>query len=73
MINTTGEQYLICKARCVRTGETQVRMDLTGTRLELRQRAVAEDHAHQMAEQLTARTGELWIGLVEVYSPSVRE
>jgi hypothetical protein len=46
---------------------------MTGTRLELRQRALAEDHAAQLAAKMSSRTGEAWSGFVEVYTPSVRQ
>ena len=65
-------QYLITKARNIATGQTVKNQDLTGGRLELRQRALAETLADQLADKMTRTTGDRWQGFVEVYTPSVR-
>jgi hypothetical protein len=65
-------QYLVTKARNIVTGQTVKNQDLTGARLELRQRALAEDLADQLAAKMTRNTGQEWRGFVEVYTPSVR-
>lgn len=67
-----ADQYLLVKARNLRTGQTVKNQDLTGARLELRQRALAEDLADQLAQKMTSRTGDSWAGVVEVYSPTFR-
>jgi hypothetical protein len=67
------KQYLIAKARNIITGQTVMDQDLTGARLELRQRALAEDQADQLAAKMTRNTGQTWKGFVEVYTPSVRK
>ena len=54
------------------TGQTVKNQDLTGARLELRQRALAEELASQLADKMTRNTGESWTGFVEQYVPSVR-
>ena len=66
-------QYLVTKARNIATGQTVKTQDLTGGRLELRQRVLAENLANQLAEKMTRNTGETWQGFVEVYSPTVRK
>jgi len=66
-------QYLVTKARNIVTGQTVKNQDLTGARLELRQRALAEDQADQLAAKMTRNTGQTWTGFVEVYTPSVRK
>jgi hypothetical protein len=66
-------QYLVTKARNIVTGQTVKTQDLTGSRLELRQRVLAEDLADQLAAKMTRNTGETWQGFVEVYTPSVRK
>jgi len=66
-------QYLITKARNIVTGETIKAQDLTGARFTLNQRALAEDRARQLAETMTARTGETWQGFVETYTPTRRQ
>ena len=66
-------QYLITKARNIVTGQTVKNQDLTGARLELRQRVLAEDLADQLADKMTRSTGQTWQGFVEVYTPSVRK
>jgi hypothetical protein len=66
------QQYLLVKARNTLTGQTVKNQDLTGTRLELRQRTLAEDLSRQLAAKMTRKTGEPWTGFVEVYTPTVR-
>lgn len=65
-------QYLLPKARNLTTGQTVKTQDLTGTRLALSQRVLAEDMARQLADKMTARTGDSWVGFVETYTPSQR-
>jgi len=65
-------QYLMVKARNIVTGQTVKNQDLTGARLELRQRALAEELATQLADKMTRNTGQTWTGFVEEYSPTVR-
>jgi len=65
------KQYLIAKARNILTGQTVMDQDLTGARLELRQRTLAEDQADQLAAKMTRSTGAVWRGFVEVYSSKV--
>jgi hypothetical protein len=66
------EQYLLAKARNTVTGQTVKNQDLTGARFTLQQRTLAEDSASQLAVKMTARTGDVWSGFVEVYTPTVR-
>ena len=66
------QQYLMIKARNMITGQTVKNQDLTGARLELRQRALAEELAGQLADKMTRNTGESWTGFVEEYTPTVR-
>ena len=65
-------QYLMVKARNLVTGQTVKNQDLTGARLELRQRTLAEELAHQLADKMSRNTGQTWTGFVEEYTPSVR-
>ena len=65
-------QYLLSKARNTVTGETVKTQDLTGTRLGLHQRAIADELAQQLADKMTARTGEVWVGFCEAYTPTTR-
>jgi hypothetical protein len=67
------EQYLLPKARNTVTGQTVKTQDLTGARFTQRQRVLAEDMARQLAEKMTARTGDVWQGFVESYTPSQRQ
>lgn len=66
-------QYLIAKARNTVTGQTVKAQDLTGGRFTSNQRALAEDYASQVAEKMTRRTGQQWVGFVESYTPSQRQ
>jgi hypothetical protein len=63
-----AQQYLAVKARNMITGETVISKDLSGVRLELRQRTVAALEARLLAEQMTRRKGEPWQGFVEVFT-----
>jgi hypothetical protein len=65
-------KFLLSKARNTVTGETVKTQDLTGARLGLHQRAIAEELAQQLADRMTARTGETWVGFCEAYTPTVR-
>jgi hypothetical protein len=71
-INTSMNQYLLAKARNTVTGQTVKNQDLTGARFTLKQRALAEDSARQLALKMSARTGDAWVGFVESYTPTVR-
>ena len=66
------EQYLLVKARNTVTGQTVKNQDLTGGRFTLKQRVLAEDSARQLADKMTARTGDTWVGFVEAYTPTER-
>ena len=66
-------QYLLPMARNLVTGQTVKTQDLTGNRFELRQRALAEDSARQLAERMSSRTNQQWQGFVQIYTPSVRK
>lgn len=66
------QQYLLPKARNVVTGQTQKQQDLAGARFSLSQRALAQARAEQLAQQLSERTGEAWVGFLETYTPTVR-
>jgi hypothetical protein len=65
------KQYLIAKARNILTGQTVMDQDLTGVRLELRQRVLAEDQANQLAAKMSRSTGAVWRGFVEVYPSKI--
>ena len=68
-----SEQYLLPMARNTVTGQTVKTQDLTGTRFQQHQRKLAEDMADQCAAKMTARTGDLWQGYVQVYTPTERQ
>ena len=67
-----SEQYLLPMARNMITGQTVKTQDLTGTRFTQRQRVLAEDTARQLADRMTARTGDTWQGFTQLYTPTVR-
>lgn len=66
-------QYLLPKARNTKTGQTVKQQDLTGGRFTLRQRSLCQEQADKLANQLSNKTGDNWIGFVEEYTPSVRK
>jgi hypothetical protein len=59
-------------ARNTVTDETVKTQDLTGGRFTQKQRVLAEDMARQLADRMTARTGDTWQGFVKLYTPTVR-
>jgi hypothetical protein len=65
-------KFLLPKARNTVTGQTVKNQDLTGGRFTLKQRVLAEDSARQLADKMSARTGDLWRGFVESYTPTER-
>jgi hypothetical protein len=65
-------KFLLPKARNTVTGQTVKNQDLTGGRFTLLQRVLAEDSARQLADKMSARTGDLWQGFVESYTPTER-
>ena len=67
-----NEQYLLPMARSTVTGQTVKTQDLTGARFTQKQRVLAEEVADQLAVRMTARTGESWLGFVQLYTPTVR-
>lgn len=67
-----SHNFLLPKARNLVTGQTVKSQDLTGNRFTLQQRHLAEDMARQLAEKMTRRTGDSWVGFVEAYTPSRR-
>jgi hypothetical protein len=67
-----SEQYLLPMARNTRTGQTVKTQDLSGLKYTLNQRALADIAADQCAEKMTARTGDVWQGFVQIYTPRPR-
>ncbi len=61
-------EYLIPKARNVKTGQVLMSKDLSGNRLAPNKQAEAELLAQRLAEDLTARTRETWQPFVDTYS-----
>jgi hypothetical protein len=66
------QQYLLPMARNAVTGQTVKIQDLTGERFTRHQQVLAESAADQLAERMTARTGDAWVGFVQLYTPTQR-
>lgn len=66
-------QYLLPKARNLTTGQTVKTQDLTGARFTLQQRKLAESAAEQLADKMSRRTDQPWVGFVEAYTPTERK
>lgn len=62
--------YLLPMAKCTETGETVKTQDLSGNRFTLRQRALAQEVADQIAEKMNQRTNKNWTGFVKEYIPT---
>lgn len=67
------QRYLLSKARSTVSNMTVKAQDLTGSRWTLSQRSLAQESADQLAERLSGRTGEPWVGFVEEYTPTQRK
>jgi len=67
-----SQQYLLPMARNAITGQTVKTQDLHGERFTRQQQVLAETAADQLAEGMTARTGEVWHGFVQLYTPTHR-
>jgi hypothetical protein len=64
--------YLLPMARNTVTNETIKTQELNGVRYTLRQKPIAELLAAQLAERMTSRTGDAWVGFVKTYTPTLR-
>lgn len=67
-----SQTFLAVKARSTVTNMTVKAQDLTGNRWTTAQRAMAQEAADQLAEKMSGRTGEPWVGFVEEYTPVAR-
>ena len=59
-------------ARNMITGQTVKTQDLTGARFTQNQRKLAEEMSQQLADKMSARTGDQWQGFVQLYTPTQR-
>jgi len=59
-------------ARNTVTGQTVKSQDLNNVRYTKLQRGIAQEMADQIAQKLTARTNEQWVGFLKEYTPSTR-
>lgn len=66
------QHYLLPMARNLKTGQTVKTQDLTGTRLTAQQRNIAEALSNQLADKMSERTGDPWVGFTKPYTPSTR-
>jgi len=64
------QQYLMPKARNMLTGQTVMEKDLSGNKLELRQRSVAQAQADRLADKMSRTTSQPWTGFVDTYTPT---
>jgi hypothetical protein len=65
-------KYLLPMARNTVTNETIKTQELNGVRYSVKQKPVVEVLATQLADRMTARTGDQWVGFVKLYSPTSR-
>jgi hypothetical protein len=61
-------QYLMPKARNLRTGQTVKQQDLTGRRYMPHERKLAQETADDLALSMTDRSRDTWRGFVDVYT-----
>ena len=63
-------QYLMPKARNLRTGQTVKQQDLAGRRYMPHQSKLAQQEADDLALFMTNRSQDTWRGFVEAYTAS---
>ena len=63
-------QYLMPKARNLRTGQTVKQQDLAGRRYMPHQSKLAQQEADDLALSMTNRSQDTWRGFVDVYTAS---
>jgi hypothetical protein len=61
-------KYLLPKARNILTGQTVYTKDLTGGKIAIHQRKIADLLAQQLADKMSVRTGDQWQGFVAEYT-----
>jgi hypothetical protein len=71
-IINSNMNYIMPMARNRRTGETVKAQDLTSSRYQLHQRHDCLLEAQRLARQLTERTGDVWVAVVQPYTPFTR-
>lgn len=67
-----SQTYLLPTAINTRTRQTVKQQDLTGNRFSHAQRKFCEEISEQLARNMTARTGDTWVGRVIEYTPTER-
>ena len=66
-------QFLIPKARNLRTGQTVKQQDLTGRRYMPQERSLVQQQADILARSMAQRGQDQWLGFVDVYTvPTVK-
>lgn len=63
-------QYLMPKARNLRTGQTVKQQDLAGRRYMPHESKLAEQTAEDLARSMSRRSQDTWRGFVDVYTAS---
>jgi hypothetical protein len=61
-------QYLMPKARNLRTGQTVKQQDLAGRRYMPHQSKLAQQEADELARSMTNRSRDTWRGFLDVYT-----
>ena len=61
-------QYLMPKARNLRTGQTVKQQDLAGRRYMPHQSKLAQQEADDLAQSMSNRSRDIWRGFVDVYT-----
>jgi hypothetical protein len=61
-------QYLMPKARNLRTGQTVKQQDLAGRRYMPHQSKLAQQEADELARSMTNRSRDTWRGFLDAYT-----
>ena len=61
-------QFLMPKARNLRTGQTVKQQDLTGRRYMPHQSKLAQQEADDLARSMTNRSRDTWQGFLDAYT-----
>jgi hypothetical protein len=67
-----SQLYLLPMARNTVTGQTIKSQDLNNIRYTKLQRGIAQEMADKIAQNMSARTKQQWVGFLKEYTPRER-
>ena len=67
-----SQLYLLPMARNTVTGQTVKSQDLSNARYTKLQKIIAQEMADQIAQKMSIRTKQQWVGFLKEYTPKAR-